>query len=151
MSTGKSDVKSVLKLTRLFKAPRERVFQAWTNPGEIREWWNLGEGWTVTIAEVDLRAGGRFRIGVRSAQNKAVHEVKGTYREVIPAKKLVYTWVVEDPAVGDAETLVTVEFITRGRHTELALTHERLSEKSLHGTVEEGWKLVLGGLQRFLQ
>ncbi len=149
MSKG-TDSQTSLTLSRLLAAPRHRVFKAWTDPEEIEKWWNLGEEWGSSIAEVDLRVGGHFRIGLRSLKNDKVHSVRGVYREVVPPERLVYTWVVEDPKAAEVETLVTVEFRNRNGSTELVLTHQLLREKDLRDSVSMGWSLVLEGLTRLL-
>jgi uncharacterized protein YndB with AHSA1/START domain len=70
---------TTIRITRSFPSSRERVFRAWTNPEEIKKWWKIGEGWSLTIAEVDLRVGGEFRIGMRYSSGEATHLVKGNF------------------------------------------------------------------------
>jgi uncharacterized protein YndB with AHSA1/START domain len=135
---------------RRFKAPRDKVFTAWISPDQIKTWWELGEGWVVTFAAVDLRVGGKLHIQAKSKDRDAVHEVTGTFREVVPPRRLVYTWVVHDPTITREETLVTVEFHDRNGSTELVLKHESLKEGKLRGAVQHGWMLVLDGLRKFL-
>ena len=55
---------SVLRLTRVFAAPRERVFAAWTEPELVRTWWAAQHGWSTSAAEIDLRAGGAYRLSM---------------------------------------------------------------------------------------
>ncbi len=145
-----TDSGASLTLSRLLAAPRQRVFNAWTDPEEIGKWWNLGEEWGSSGAEVDLRVGGHFRIGVRSLRGDKVHSVRGVYREVVRPERLVYTWVVEDPDAAEVETLVTVEFRNRNGSTELVLTHQLLKEGGLRDSIAMGWSLVLEGLTRLL-
>ncbi len=145
-----TDSEASLTLSRLLAAPRQRVFKAWTDPDEIGKWWNLGEEWGPSVAEVDLRVGGHFRIGIRSLKGDKVHSVRGVYREVVHPERLVYTWVVENPKAPEIETLVTVEFRNHNGSTELVLTHQLLKKGELRDSVEMGWSLVLEGLTRFL-
>lgn len=65
-----------LKLTRTFRASRQTVFHTWTDPQELRKWWKLGDGWTLNTAEIDLRVGGKFRIGVKSPTGDPIHFVR---------------------------------------------------------------------------
>lgn len=139
-----------LKLTRTFHAPRQKVFSAWTDPQEIRKWWKPGDGWALNIAEVDLRIGGKFRIGVKSTTGDTVHFVSGVFREVLPPEKLVYTWVVEDPGLRNRETLVIVKFFDRNGFTEVVLSHQQLQEDKLREQVTFGWTAVLQGLTELL-
>ncbi len=60
-----SSIGSMLRLNRTFAAPREKVFQAWTQPEHLRNWWGMGAGYTAPIVEIDLRVGGRYRLGMQ--------------------------------------------------------------------------------------
>lgn len=125
-----------LRLARNLKAPRDKVFRAWTTPEELKRWSAPGD-YTNPLVEVDLRVGGRFRIHMR-APNGAVHQATGVYREVDPPRKLVYTWLwEEDPSV--RETLVTVEFHERGGSTEVVLTHDLFPSEEARAEHEKGW------------
>jgi uncharacterized protein YndB with AHSA1/START domain len=138
-----------LKLTRSFRAPRARVFQAWTDPEELRKWWQLGRGWKLTVAEVDLRVGGKYRIGLSSTENSSRHHVTGTFREVSAPERLVYTWHVEDSKSKD-DSVVTVEFLDKGSSTDVVLKHDRLAGKESRQNTYDGWLIVLDGLARLL-
>ncbi len=125
-----------LQLRRTFRAPRERVFQAWTTPEEMKRWKAPGP-LTTPLAEVDLRVGGKYRIHMREPDG-AEHRLIGVYREVDPPKRLVYTWSWEDsPDMG--ETLVTVEFLDRAGATEVVLTHELFPTDEVRNQHEHGW------------
>jgi len=134
-----------LRLQRSFAAPRERVFQAWTTPAEMKQWKAPGD-MTTPLAEVDLRPGGKYRIHMR-ASDGAEHHLVGVYRVVEPPKKLVYTWRWENEP--DApETLVTVEFFERGGATDLVLTHELFPNEEARSKHEHGWTGCLDKLAR---
>lgn len=121
---------------RELPAHRERVFQAWTEPEQLRLWAGPGPMRNIT-AEVDLRVGGRYRITMLAPDGKEFI-VAGVYRLIDAPKKLIYTWFWEtDPQ--PTETLVTVEFIARGRVTELVLTHERFTSQEQVNGHTEGW------------
>ena len=124
-----AEIGSMLRLSRTYEAPRERVFSAWTDPEQIRKWWGAQPGFTTPIAEVDLRTGGRYRLGMQPPNSDDMYIVTGVFHEVRAPEKLVYSWAWEPGfAHGeetDVETTVTVEFIDRGAATELVLTHER--------------------------
>jgi|SRR5919108_3402652 uncharacterized protein YndB with AHSA1/START domain len=141
---------ATLTLTRSFKAPRARVFQAWTNPDELKKWWQLGHGWKLNIVEVDLKVGGKFRIGLTSSSSDATHEVTGVFREVLPPERLVYTWTTNDSESKGDHSLVTVDFRDKGASTEVALRHERLAEKQTRQNTYDGWLIVLDGLARLM-
>jgi len=64
MVSPKPSTENTLNLRRIFKAPREKVFRAWTDPEELKKWWGP-EGYATPSAEVDLRVGGKYRLGMR--------------------------------------------------------------------------------------
>ena len=74
-----------ITLTRLFDAPRRLVFDAMTRPEHVRRWWGiLDERYSVTVCEIDLRVGGRWRFVGRGPQGEfAFH---GVYREIVAAR-----------------------------------------------------------------
>jgi uncharacterized protein YndB with AHSA1/START domain len=107
-------------LTRAFDAPRDLVFEAWTNPEHVRHWWGLRSS-TMLVCEADVRPGGSWRYVTTGSEGADV-PFTGVYREVTPPERLVYTEVYDvepfnsgDPAVNtvtfteeDGGTLVTV-------------------------------------------
>jgi uncharacterized protein YndB with AHSA1/START domain len=126
-----------LRLTRRFAAPREKVFQAWTTPEALKQWWGP-PGHATPSAEVELRPGGRYRFGMRRLPDGPLFYLSGTYREVRPPERLVYTWRWEaEPEYG--ETLVTVEFRDRGGSTEVVLTHELFPTPPMRDQHQRGW------------
>jgi uncharacterized protein YndB with AHSA1/START domain len=80
----------VLRTARLIPAPRERVFRAWTDPDQLRRWWGPGR-FTTRHAEVDLRPGGGYVLVMQPPDGTPMR-LAGTYREVRPPERLVYTW-----------------------------------------------------------
>jgi uncharacterized protein YndB with AHSA1/START domain len=127
-----------LNLRRSYSAPPERVFRAFTDPGELQKWWGPGE-FSAPHVEVDLRVGGKFRIAMKPPEGDVFY-LGGEYREVDPPKKLVFTWQWEgDPAV----TLVTLELLEREGMTDLALTHERFPDQDQCDRHKEGWDATL--------
>jgi uncharacterized protein YndB with AHSA1/START domain len=91
----------------------------------------------------DLRVGGRYRI-VMPAPDGQVHKVGGMYREIVPNKRLVYTWAWE--STPERESLVTVEFHAASNGTELILTHEQFADAEARDKHQQGWN---GCIERF--
>jgi uncharacterized protein YndB with AHSA1/START domain len=140
----------IVRVTRIIDAPREQVFAAWTEPEQIRQWWGPGE-FTCPDAEVELRPGGRYRVAMQPAQGEPFI-VAGTYREVEPPIRLVYTWRWESgPAADGSESLVTVEFNERGERTELVLTHTEFPATHGPAPYRMGWEGGLDKLQALLE
>jgi len=145
MATSTGTRGEALEVRRTFSAPRARVFQAWTTPEEVKLWAAPGPTLAVPVAEIDLRVGGGYRIHMREPDGKE-YRVVGTYREVDPPRRLVYTWTWEtDPTVVDS--LVTVEFHDRKGATEVVLRHEGLPADKKDGH-EVGW---IGCLEKLAQ
>jgi uncharacterized protein YndB with AHSA1/START domain len=115
------------QIKRTLAAPREKVFRAFTEPEALNQWWMPGEGFSVPSAEVDLRAGGAYRIGMKNPKGKLFYVV-GKYREVRPPEKLVYTWRWEGIEEGMGETLVSIELRDLSGETELIVTHEQFPD-----------------------
>lgn len=148
MEAPKPQTETALEVRRSFAAPRGIVFRAWTHPEALKQWMAPSDAFSVPRAEVDLRQGGRYRIEMKSPEGD-VHSAVGTYREVRPPERLVFTWQWEnDPAMG--ETLVTVEFQERGGSTEVRLTHNLFPDAETARKHEQGWTGCLERLGRAL-
>ena len=134
-----------LRLTRTIPAPRERVFRAWTDAREMRRWFSP-VGFTTPFAEAEATTGGRWRVGMKPPEGEVVY-ASGTFREIRPPERLVFTWAWEaadSPYPG--ETLVTVEFRARGDETEVTLTHELLPSTDATAHHRSGWEGCLASL-----
>jgi predicted enzyme related to lactoylglutathione lyase/uncharacterized protein YndB with AHSA1/START domain len=150
MSTKVAPV-ATLRVTRLIKAPRERVFTAWTTPEEIMKWFGPG-ACRVLSAKVDLRVGGEYRIRVNSAEcaedGAAVEmEVTGVYKEVKRPARLVYSWSWE-PKHEFGDSLVTVDFVDKEGFTEVQITHDRLPTEEHRERHSHGWIGCLDKLEQ---
>lgn len=103
-------IENALAVSRIFDATREKVFAAWTSPDALRRWYKLADDWEVPVAEVDLRVGGEYRIGMKPPGRDTFYE-SGTYREIIANERLVYTNVMVGAAEAEHDgTIVTVTF-----------------------------------------
>jgi uncharacterized protein YndB with AHSA1/START domain len=128
----------MIRLQRLLPASPQEVFEAWTDPESLRQWFCPGTV-SLTSVELDARVGGHFRIVMRDETKDLVHS--GEYREITPPRRLVFTW--RSSGTYDQETLVTVELHPRGSKTELVLTHERLPDANAAGKHEDGWRSIV--------
>lgn len=147
MENPKIDEETMLEMRRIYAAPPQRVFQAWTEPEQVKRWFGP-KGCTCPEAEVDLRLGGRYRFVLEEPDGK--HIVGGEYVEISPPGKLVFTWKWEHMPEDAPETLVTVEFLPKGDGTEMVLTHERFPDAALRDLHNEGWTGCLEGLEQLL-
>src|SRR5262245_20212567 len=138
------DTEETVSLIRTIKAPAQQVFTAWTDGTRLQHW-------LAPIAQADGRAGGRFRLEVQTTDG--AHVVTGTYRELVPARRLVMTWVYEGPMVptGKAPTQVTVEFRPSGPDTEVSVHHEGLKNATYRQAIRQGaWIEALTQLDALL-
>jgi uncharacterized protein YndB with AHSA1/START domain len=140
---------TTLRLTRVFKAPRDRVYAAWTDPAQMKQW--SGPEGVETIAwQLDARVGGKWRWDLRNADGEEMSAF-GEYREIRPGEKLVYTWKWDDdPAWEKIDSLVTIEFRDHPDGTELRLIHDRLPSEQSRDNHMGGWTSALDKLERFL-
>jgi uncharacterized protein YndB with AHSA1/START domain len=142
-----------LELTHRFAAPRERVFEAWTNPDVLKRWWAAGPTWDTPLAEVDAREGGSYRLSMRTHEGE-IHTVFGEYSEVRPPERLAYTWTWEEgpgPAMAGSEhTRVVVDFVEDGDGTLVKVTHSGFATPELKELHVHGWQAVLANLERAL-
>ena len=143
MSLPASDIQSyTLSLTRDFNAPREKVFQAWTDPEILMKWFGP-KGVTTESARIDLKVGGKYQYTLKLPDgNLATHQ--GEYREIDPPNKLVFTGILDGQSCSGtdglyAETLVTIEFQDLGSSTRLTLTHEFFPNEESKESHTMGW------------
>lgn len=116
-ATAPGDREIVLK--RVFDAPCQRVYDAYTRP-EVMKRWFAPRGWTLATCENDLRPGGAFRFVWRSADGKEM-TIRGAYREVVPPARLVHTETFDDPWY-PGEALATTVLSEAGGRTTLTTT-----------------------------
>jgi uncharacterized protein YndB with AHSA1/START domain len=138
--------KPSLTLKRRYNAPPARVFSAWTDPEKIGRWMGP-EGVETLSAETDARAGGRYRLIMRSPDGET-HDVSGVYREVVPNQKLVFTWAWR--STPERESMVTITLKPDGDGTLLTLTHEQFFDEGARDRHQHGWTGALEKLGGYL-
>jgi uncharacterized protein YndB with AHSA1/START domain len=137
------DDKQIL-IVREFDAPKHLVYEAWTTPELVRRWW-CGERGEMTVAEIDLRVGGRWRyamIATSIGEEVAFH---GEYREIVPNERIVSTEAYE--GIPDADEHATLNTLTLtevdGRTTmKVLVEHPTTEGRDMH--IDSGME---GGLQ----
>ena len=141
--------KPFLTLNRLYPVAPEKVYRAWTDPQALKRWWGPEGEASVSLAELDVRVGGRFRIVFGGADGNA-HEVTGVYKEVVPNRKLVFTWVWPR-STPERASVVSIVFRAVGKSTELDFRHEQLFDETVRDNHRRGWSESLVKLEQFLQ
>ena len=132
-----------LVLTRIFDAPREKVYRAWTDPQLLPKWF-APLPWTTPFAKLDVRAGGANRITMRSPEG-VDHPNSGIYLEVVPNEKLVFTDAYSEAWIPSAKPFMTVilTFEDQGGKTKYTATvrHWSQEDRDAHEKMgfHEGW------------
>lgn len=137
-----------LVLTRMFDAPRDLVFRAWTQPEHLVHWWGQPNGATMPHCRVDLRVGGALHYCVHLPDGQLIWG-KGVYREIVEPERLVFADyfsdeqgnVVEPPPGLPKETLVIATFEEHGGKTKVTIEHvgvEQASEQNRQ-LYRQGW------------
>jgi uncharacterized protein YndB with AHSA1/START domain len=139
-------VKPSLTIKRRFDAPPAKVFSAWIDPEKVKRWMGPGEV-KVLRAESDPRTGGRYRWLMQSPDGEQ-HDVSGVYREVIPDRKLVFTWAWK--STPERESLVTVEIKPDGAGSLMTLTHELFFDDAARDRHQHGWSGAMDKLEKYL-
>ena len=99
-----------LKITRVFDAPREVVFKAWTDPKLLAQWWGP-KGFTNPVCELDARPGGAIRVHMRGPDG-TVYPMGGMFHEIVEPERIVFTSTAHQDEAGEPQLEVfnTVTF-----------------------------------------
>jgi uncharacterized protein YndB with AHSA1/START domain len=124
-----------LTLKRWLNAPPAKVYAAWTDPEKLMGWFGPREA-KMLGAKVEARVGGRFH-ALFSTPDGEEHSVSGVYREVVPNRKLVFTWAWR--STPDRQSLVTIALKAEGAATLLTLTHEQFFDEAARDRHGIGW------------
>jgi uncharacterized protein YndB with AHSA1/START domain len=142
----KSEVKisaRQVQITRVFNAPREKVFAAWRTPELLAQWSGCNDSTRVEV-KMDFRVGGGFtqKLHIKGAGE---HTIRGTYDEIVEPEKIAY-----HVNLGPATTTVTVEFIAQGNQTKVVLTQTGFPDENLVKIVSQGTQDSFDKLEEFL-
>jgi len=140
---------TTLRVSRIVNASPDRVYRAWSSAEQLKKW-HAPFDYVVAEATVDLRVGGRFRIAMKPPDKDVSNVACGEYREIVPNKKLVFTWNWEKDTDKVGETLVTIVFNARGNETEIVLTHERFPNSETRDHHTKGWNGCVDKLAAYL-
>lgn len=165
-----ADTKSIT-IERIFDAPREKVWQAWTTPEMVKKWWGP-EGFTAPSIKIDFRVGGKYFYvmhGSKGSEFDRDYYSGGVYKEIVPMKKLVITDYFSDekgnkvspkeygmgPGMPE-ESDIIVKFEDAGENkTKLSIIYEGVTEKQydamMKSGMKEGWNSSLDKLAENLK
>lgn len=140
---------TALEIKRVINAPRERVYSAWTDPEQLKQWFGP-EGVQTRGFEADPRVGRKYRWDLINSEGEEM-TVYGEYRELVPGRKIVFTWQWDDDEAWQGRTsVVTVELSDCDGGTELRLSHRQLPSEASRDRHVQGWEGVLERLGKFV-
>ncbi|WP_432257695.1 SRPBCC domain-containing protein [Cupriavidus sp. TMH.W2] len=138
-----------LEMTRLIRAPRERVFDAFTNQAALAAW-HCPRGMSVLEASADARVGGSYRI-VMGGRDGSQHIVGGEYQAIDRADFLAYTWAWESGSLPpDLKTLIEVTLTEQEDGTHLHMRHSGFPNAQARDSHMGGWQSVFNRLSDYL-
>jgi uncharacterized protein YndB with AHSA1/START domain len=141
--------KPSLTLHRRFPVAPEKVWRAWTEPQALKRWFGPEGPEPVSVAEIDLRVGGRFRL-VFGGEDGNKHEAAGVYREVVPNRKLVFSWCWPR-TTPDRVSQITILLRAEGGGTDMEFRHEQFFDQAARDGHEQGWTQTFIKLGDFLK
>ncbi|HEX5492816.1 MAG TPA: SRPBCC domain-containing protein [Candidatus Udaeobacter sp.] len=145
----KTAEKTSLEIVRFINVPTDRVYDAWTDPAQLRQWFGP-ENVRTRKFTADVRVGGNYRWDLTSPEGEEMSAF-GEYKELVPGKKIVFTWQWDnDEAWENRTSVVTIELVESRGGTELRLKHEKLPSEESRDRHNEGWNSLLDKLEQFL-
>ena len=141
--------KPSLSLQRHFPVAPEKVWRAWTDPQALMQWFGPAGPQAVSVADVDLRVGGSYRLVFGGPQGNE-HEAAGVYKEVVPNRKLVFSWCWPR-TTPDRVSRITILLSAKGSGTDMEFRHEQFFDEAARDGHKRGWTGTFDKLEAFLQ
>lgn len=150
-----------LEITRVFDAPRELVWKAWSEPEQLRIW-SSPNNYTIPFYNADFRVGGKYHMCMRSADGQNFYSA-GTYEEIIPMEKIVYSDSFADEngkiisaeiyGMGDLplESEINVSFEEENGKTKMVLEHHGIPQGETFEQMRIGWNECFDKLEKSLK
>ena len=137
-----------LTLTRRLRARPEKVYAAWTQAEQLMQWFGPPNMKPATLnAELDVRTGGHYRISF-TRDDGEYFEARGTYREVVPNERLVFTWAWH--STPERESLVTISLKPDGVGTLMVFHHAQFFDETARDNHQRGWSSFFDKLDAFV-
>jgi uncharacterized protein YndB with AHSA1/START domain len=149
----------MLNQTRVIRAPRQRVYEAWTNPAILKQWFGR-PGRYSPHTEVDLRVGGAYRIDMARDETAEAAPASGEcapqkvaaigeYTKIVPNELLQFTWAADWSPT--EQSLVTVSLKDVAGGTEITILHENFATEASRDAHNQGWAGCLDNLKAKLE
>lgn len=138
---------TTLKLVRVIKAPPERVYAAFLDPDAMAKWLPP-HGFTGRVHSIDARVGGSYKMSFNTINRSWGHSFGGTYKELVPGRRIVHTdkFDSDDPVMGGAEMLVTIDFKRVKEGTQITVLQEGIPAGPAADGSPYGWSQSLDNL-----
>lgn len=142
-----------IAVSRTFDAPRDLVFEAFTNPEMVKQWLIGPDDWPMVVCEIDFRVGGKYRYVWRHKERGDMG-LGGVYREIERPRRIVHTELFDEDWTG-GETIQTTVFEEKGGRTTVTSTVRYSSEAARDGALKttgmlEGWGMAYDRLAKML-
>lgn len=138
-----------IRLYRVLRAKPEKVYRAFLEPDAVARWLPPN-GFTCTVDQLDARVGGRFRMSFRNFGTGNGHSFGGTYLDLVPHERILYTDRFDDPGLpGEIVTTVTMHAVSCG--TELHVVQEGIPDVIPPEACHLGWQESLEHLARLVE
>jgi uncharacterized protein YndB with AHSA1/START domain len=140
-----------ITVRRVYDAPRQLVWDAWTDPAQLAQWWGK-RGWNTPVSSItlDVRPGGVLRLTSISEEDGSQMPMEGIFREVVEPERLVFEEPAEEAWHGGAVSTVTLTDLGDGR-TELVLHATVRTSDEMRRTAEGGMNSALDRLAELLE
>lgn len=140
-----------LSTEKEFTLPVERLYQAWTTPDDLKQWWKPSEN-KLTTVELDIKEGGKFKYEFEAKEGQTAVIITGEYKEVKPNEKLVYSWNWDVPSdnIKKSDHQLTIQFQPSGEGSKISVTQENYENDESITPHQEGWEKALNDLHDYL-
>lgn len=140
---------NTVHLHRVFASQPQKVYRAFVEPDAVASWLPP-YGFTCTVHELEARVGGQHRMSFRNFTTDDSHAFGGTYLELVPGERLVYTDKFDDPNLpGEMKVTVTLKAVSVG--TEIAITQEGIPDLIPTEACYLGWQESLRKLAKLVE
>jgi uncharacterized protein YndB with AHSA1/START domain len=136
-----------VEIKKTIKAPIKAVYAAWTEPDQMSKWMGCDQVRNVRAVQ-DFRVGGDYQIEMTKADTGKELIVSGQFKEIVPNKRVVYSWTSNFEDCPVENTLVAVEFVEVGNTTELILVHSKFPNEDAAQKHSQGWQ---GSIDKMVQ
>lgn len=133
---------TIVVVQAVVNAPIDKIWEYWTNPGDITRWYFASDDWHTPRAENDLRTGGKFNIRMEAKDGSGGFDFWGIYTKIIFNKQIEYT-------IGDGRK-VKIQFVVKDNKTEIFESFETENENSIE-MQRGGWQAILDNFKKYAE